>query len=315
METKQLADGRSFSVVPYLKLSYPHDGVEKGSVRIHSSSRVIFLDENGDKITEEDKEVPSLKEQGQRTSKEAKARRGSVLLVKRRSVSLDAANFMAYYVNRRNSSLRRDHFLRSFGKTTLRYPNLNDEDIEGDVFNGKAAPPYIEDRETPLNESVKSFLRRTASASPVLVRPASSKKPCSSTPVKNLLELRGSAYNGEPSCSDLTAKIRKQSAKRRIKRIMEAEKEKAEREKAEEELRLKEQEKKKKKKTFRGAALALMVTNVSAAGFNFKSFSEKKKWLADKRLWTRQIVSVIYLPLHHPPIFHCSMAQLNAIQP
>ena len=96
---------------------------------------------------------------------------------------------------------------------------------------------------------------------------------------------------------------------------MEAEKEKAEREKAEEELRLKEQEKKKKKKTFRGAALALMVTNVSAAGFNFKSFSEKKKWLAEKRLWTRQIVSVIYLPLHHPPIFHCSMASLNAIQP
>ncbi|XP_027054220.1 uncharacterized protein LOC113681325 isoform X3 [Pocillopora damicornis] len=291
MGTKQLADGRSFSVVPYLKLSYPHDGVEKGSVRTHSSSRVIFLDENGDKITEGDKEVPSLKEQGQRTSKEAKARRGSALLVKRRSVSLDAANFMAYYVNRRNSSLRRDHFLRSFGKTTLRYPNLNDEDIEGDVFNGKAAPPYIEDRETPLNESVKSFLRRTASASPVLVRPASSKKPCSSTPVKNLLELRGSTYNGEPSCSDLTAKIRKQSAKRRIKRIMEAEKEKAEREKAEEELRLKEQEKKKKKKTFRGAALALMVTNVSAAGFNFKSFSEKKKWLAEKRLWTRQIAS------------------------
>ena len=289
---------RSFSAVPCLKVSYSNEGVAKASRRARSASRVTFLDENGNEITEEDKELSSFQEQGWKSSKEAKGRRDSALLVKRRSTSLDAANFMQYYVNRRNSSLRRDHFLRSFGKATIRYPNLNDEDIEEDLVPGNEALPFTEDTETPLNDSVVSFLRRTASAGPVLGRPASSTKVRSSTPVESLLELRGSAYTGEAPDCDLTTKIRKQSAKRRIKRIMEAEKEKAEKERLEEEQRMREEQQKKKKKTFRGAALALMATNVSASGFNFKSFSEKKKWLAEKRLWTRQIVSKFCLPSH-----------------
>lgn len=276
---------RSLSAVPSLKVPYSRSEIAKGTGQARSVSRVIFFDENGNEIKEESTE------KSRKSSKQA--RRGSSLLVRRRSSSFDAAKFMAYFVNRRNSNLRRDHFLRSFGKTTLRYPNLNEEDIMEDlaVESTPLASP-AGDTEMFLNDS-SAFIRRTASAGPVLVRPTSSTKG-----QENLLELRGSEYTGDQPDCDLTTSIRKQSAKRRIKRIMEAEKERAEMERVEKEERLKEeQEKLKKRRNLRSAALAVMATNVSAAGFNFKSFSEKKKWLAEKRLWTRQIVS-IRLPFH-----------------
>ena len=294
METK-LFTRKSFSAVPYLKVPFSGDNeVAKGTDKARSGSRqVIFLDENGNENKEESKETALLYEKDRKTPKEAReARKGSALLIRRRSSSLDAAKFMAYYVNRRNSNLRRDHFLRSFGKATLRYPNLDDEDIMEDMYaeNNTLAYPAAEDTvETSLNDSY-AFLRRTASAGPVLVRKASTRE-CTTS--ENLLELRGSEYSGDiPDC-DLTAAIRKQSAKRRIKRIMEAEKERAEREKLEEEQRLTEQEKEKQKKRYklRSATFAVMAANVSCAGFNFKSFSEKKKWLTERRLWTKQIVS------------------------
>ena len=297
METK-LFTKNSFSAVPCLKVPFSSDNeVAKGTGKARRGSRVIFLDENGnenkEEIKEEIKETAPLYEKDRRTSKEARqARRGSALLIKRRSSSLDAAKFMAYYVNRRNSNLRRDHFLRSFGKTTLRYPNLSEEDImeDRDAENNTLAYSATDDAaETFLNDSY-AFLRRTASTGPVLVRQASAR---GCTTPDNLLELRGSEYTGDNQDCDLTAEIRKQSAKRRVKRIMEAEKERAEREKLEEEQRLKEKEKEKQKKrhNLRSATFAIMATNVSCAGFNFKSFSEKKKWLTEKRLWTRQIVS------------------------
>ena len=289
METKAFTS-KSFSAVPCLKVSFSSDNeVVKGTGRARSGSRVIFLDENGN----ESNEAAPLYGKDRKTPKEARqARRGSALLIKRRSSSLDAAKFMAYYVNRRNSNLRRDHFLRSFGKTTLRYPNLNEEDIMEDLNaeNNTLAYPAADDAvETFLNDSYV-FLRRTTSAGPVLVRQASTRR-C--TTPENLLELRGSEYTGGIPDGDLTATIRKQSAKRRVKRIMEAEKERAEREKLEEEEWLKEKEKDKQKRrhNLRSATFAVMATNVSCAGFNFKSFSEKKKWLTERRLWTRQIVS------------------------
>lgn len=284
---------RSLSAVPCLKVPYSSSEVSKGTVRARSASRVIFLDENGNEIKEESKET-SLHEKSRKTSKDA--RRGGALLVRRRSTSFDAARFMEYYVNRRNSNVRRDHFLRSFGKTTIRYPNLDEDDIMEDLAvestPSPLAYPAFEDPEMFLNDS-SAFLRRTASAGPVLVRPTSSTK-CGTGP-ENLLEVRGSEYTGDPPDCDLTASIRKQSAKRRIKRIMEAEKDKAEKERLEQEQRLKEEEEKekmKKRRNLRGVAMAVIATNVSAAGFNFKSFTEKKKWLAEKRLWTRQLVSI-----------------------
>lgn len=291
MEAK-LVTRRSQSALPCLKVPYSSSEVTKGTGRARSGSRVIFLDENGNEIKEESKETSSLHEKSRKSSKEA--RRGSALLIRRRSTSFDAAKFMEYYVNRRNSNLRRDHFLRSFGKTTIRYPNLNEEDITEDlaVESTPLAYPAAEDPEMFLNDS-SAFLRRTASAGPILVRPTSSTKV--GTGPENLLELRGSEYTGDPPDCDLTASIRKQSAKRRIKRIMEAEKEKAEKERLEQEQRLKEEEEKqklKKRHNLRSAAMAVIATNVSAAGFNFKSFTEKKKWLAEKRLWTRQLVSI-----------------------
>lgn len=294
METK-LFTRKSFSAVPCLKVPFSSDNeVAKGTGRARRGSRVIFLDENGNENKEESQETALIYEKGRKTSKETRqAQRGSALLLRRRSSSLDAAKFMAYYVNRRNSNLRRDHFLRSFGKTTLRYPNLKEEDImeDLDAENNTLAYPAADDAvETFLNDSAYSFLRRTASAGPVLVRQASAR---GCTTPENLLELRGSEYTGDNPDCDLTAAIRKQSVKRRVKRIMEAEKERAEREKLEEEQRLKEKEREKQKKRYnlRSATFAVMATNVSCAGFNFKSFSEKKKWLTEKRLWTRQIVS------------------------
>ena len=293
METK-LFTRKSFPAIPSLKVSFSSDNeVAKETGRGRSGSRIIFLDENGNENKEERKETALIYEKGRKTSKEARqARRGSALLLRRRSSSLDAAEFMAYYVNRRNSNLRRDHFLRSFGKTTLRYPNLNDEDIMEDLDseNKTLAYPAADDAvETFVNDSY-AFSRRTASAGPVLVRKGSAR---GCTTPENLLELRGSEYTGDHPDCDLTAAIRKQSARRRVKRIMEAEKERAEREKLEEEHRLKEKEreKQKKRRNLRSATFAVMATNVSCAGFNFKSFSEKKKWLTEKRLWTRHIVS------------------------
>jgi len=294
METK-LFTRKSFSAVPCLKVSFSSDNeVAKVTRRGRSGSRFIFLDENGNENKNERQETSLIYEEDRKTFKEARqARRGSALLLRRRSSSLDAAKFMAYYVNRRNSNLRRDHFLRSFGNTTLRYPNLNEEDIMEDLnVENKTAIRYpaAEDAgETILNDSYV-FLRRAASAGPVLMRQASVR---GYTTPENLLELRGSEYTGNNPDWDPTAAIRKQSAKRRVKRIMEAEKERAEREKFEEEQRSKEKEreKEKKRRNLRSATFAVMATNVSCAGFNFKSFSEKKKWLTEKRLWTRQIVS------------------------
>lgn len=297
MESKRFTS-KSFSAVPCLKVSFSSDNeVVKGTGRAHSGSRVIFLDENGNENKIESKETALLYGKGRNTSKEARqAWRGSALLIKRRSSSLDAAKFMAYYVNRRNSNIRRDHFLRSFGKTTLRYPNLNEEDImeDLDAENNTLAYPASDDAvEMFLNDSY-ALLRRTNSAGPVLVRQASTR--VCTTP-ENLLELRGSEYTGDIPDGDLTATLRKQSAKRRVKRIMEAEKERAEREKLEEEQRLKakENDKQKRRHNLRSATFVVMATNVSCAGFNFKSFSEKKKWLTEKRLWTRQMVSS-YVP-------------------
>ena len=277
METK-LFTRKSFTAVPCLKVPFSSDNkVAKGTGKARNGSRVIFLDENGN-------------ENGRKSSKEARqTQRGSALLITRRSSSLDAAKFMAYYANRRNSNLRRDHFLRSFGKATLRYPNLNEEDIMEDLYadNNQLPYPAAEDTaETFLHDSY-AFLHRTASARSVSVRQASTR---GCTTPENLLELRGSEYTGDVPDCDLMAAIRKQSAKRRVKRIMEAEKERAEREKLEEQ-RLKEKEIQKKRHNLRSATFAVMATNISCAGFNFKSFAEKKKWLTEKRLWTRQIVS------------------------
>lgn len=94
-----------------------------------------------------------------------------------------------------------------FGKIIFRYLNLNDEDIEGDVFNGKVVLLYIEDREMFLNEFVKFFLRRIVFVSFVLVCLVLSKKFCFFILVKNLFEFRGFVYNGEFFCSDLMVKI------------------------------------------------------------------------------------------------------------
>ena len=262
METK-LRTRRSLSAVP--------------------SSRVIFLDENSNDIDGKDKDQ-TCQEQNRQKLRIASS---ALLASRRRSTSLDAAKFTAWYNQRRNSNLRRDQFLASFGKTTIRYPNLNDEDIMPENI----VPATMDSSAEAETLDARDFRRRTQSAGPVLLRSSSSMK--NGTVHENLLEIRGTEYTGDPPDLNLTAKIRRQSAKRRIKRIMETEKEKAEQERLalEDEERIKAEEQKKKRRTLKSATFAVMALNVTAAGYSFKNFTEKKKWLAEKRLWTRQIVS------------------------
>lgn len=285
METK-LVTRRSFSAAPSIKVAPSHEVVTKGTDRTRRGSRVIFFDENGNEITDESKET--CQEQNRKLSKEGRLGRGRSLLVRRRSSSLDAARFTAWYNTRRNSNLRRDQFLQSFGKTTIRYPNLNEGDImESMAYLNVPTMESTAEPETPLTVDSYDLKRRTKSAGPVLVRPSSSMENAGATH-ENLLEIRGSEYYGNPRADlDLTAKIRQQSAKRRIRRMMEAEQEKAEQERLT--VEEKKANEKKKRRTLRGATLAVMAMNVSASGF--KSFAEKKKWLSEKRLRIKQIVS------------------------
>ena len=286
METK-LTTRRSLSTVPSIKVPSPYnEKVVNGTERPHRGSRVIFLNENGNDVDREDKDQ-SFQEQNQKLRIASSA----LLASRRQSTSLDAAKFTAWYNQRRNSNLRRDQFLASFGKTTIRYPNLNDEDIMAENMFYLNVPVTMDSSAEPETPNTSNFKRRTQSAGPVLLRSSSSMK--SGTVHKNLLEIRGTEYTGDPTDLNLTAKIRKQSAKRRIKRIMETQKEKAEQERLalEEQERIKVEAQKKKRRTLKSASFAVMVLNVSAAGFSFKNFTEKKKWLTEKRLWTRQIVS------------------------
>ena len=310
METK-LVSRRSFSAVPSIKVPSSYNEVTRVTGQPGRGSRVIFFDENENEISYENNE--SCQQENSNLSKVERPRRSNALLVKRRSSSLDAARFTAWYNRRRNSNVRRDQFLQSFGKATIGYPNLypnlNDEDIMEHMSsrNVPVRMNSIVEAGTDLNDSY-DFRRRTQFAGPVLIRSSSSTKMAKVH--ENLLELRGSEYTGDAPDLNLTAKIRNQSARRRIKRIMEAEKELEEQGgKAMEEEAAKRKEKEKKKtKTWRSATFAVMAMNVSAAGFSFKSFTEKKKWVTEKRLWTKQIVCthcLLYKLLRAHQPCHC----------
>ena len=292
MEPK-LVTRRSLSAVPIITVPPQYKEVTKGTERPRPGSRVMFLDENGNEIVDEESKDPY---QGhvKGFSKEGRLLPSSATLhLRRRSTSLDAARFTAWYNSRRNSNLRRDQFLQSFGKASIRYPNLNDEDIMETTAHVATRIDVSAFEAETLDGDVLDCRKRSKSAGPILHRPSSSMK-SELNAHKNVLEIRGTEYTGDlPDLADLTAKIRQQSAKRRIKRIMEADKEKAEQERLsrEEEERRKAEALKTRRRTLKSASFAVMAMNVSAAGFNFKSFTEKKKWLAEKRSWTKQIVS------------------------
>ncbi|XP_015777971.1 PREDICTED: uncharacterized protein LOC107355866 [Acropora digitifera] len=196
------------------------------------------------------------------------------------SSSLFAGRFVD---ERRNSTLllRKYNFVQSSGKKAKTCPyNVNKDCITEDINCLKADAQV---------DHFPDSKRRFHSARAVLLTYHSSSKVKSSQ--ETLLKLRGSEYVAGSCDLDLKTKIREQSAKRRIDRIMKAEKEKEEQERlAAIEYQRKEEEKK-KLRTLRSTTFAVMAMNVSAAGYNFKSFTDKKKWLAEKRMWTRQIVS------------------------
>lgn len=304
MEPK-LVTRRSLSAVPITTIPPQYKEVTKDRTesRPRGGSRVMFLDENGNEVVDEESKDP-CKGHVKRFSKEGRVLPSSATLhLRRKSTSLDAARFTTWYNNRRNSSLRRDQFLQSFGKASIRYPNLNDEDIMETTAHVATRIDVSAFEAETLDGDVLDYRKRCQSAGPILHRPSGSSMKCDLNAHKNVLEIRGTEYTGAPpDLAYLTAKIRQQSAKRRIKRIMEADREKAEQERLsrEEEERQKTEALKKRRRTLKSTTFAVMAMNVSAAGFNFKSFTEKKKWLAEKRSWTKQIVSkleaTVFLP-------------------
>lgn len=269
-------------------------GDKKIADRYSQGSRVIDLDENGNQITGDSKDTCKESHSGnvRRLFSEARLQtRGNTLLVERQNFSCEAAKFMDSCNKNRNSNLGRYDFLHSFEKTNIRHTNVKADDIKPEdkiCLNTATMDSAVE---APW-QYVDSFdsERRIQSTGSVLVRPSSTSKTTSSQ--ENLLRLRGSKYTAGLCDIDLTVKIRKQSARRRINRILKAEKEKEEQERLameEAEQKRREEERRKRAPTLRSATFAVMAMNVSAAGYNFKSFTEKKKWLAEKRMWTRQI--------------------------
>ena len=214
------------------------------------------------------------------SSTEVREQKRGDSLLKIHSSSLFAGRFVD---ERRNSTLllRKYYFVQSSGKKAKTCPcNLNKDCIKEDMNCLKADAQV---NHFPDSEG------RFHSARAVLLKYHSSSKVKSSQ--ETLLKLRGSEYVAGSCDLDLKTKIREQSAKRRINRIMKAEKEKEEQERLAAIEDQRKEEEKKKVRTLRSTTFAVMAMNVSAAGYNFKSFTDKKKWLAEKRMWTRQIVS------------------------
>ena len=214
------------------------------------------------------------------SSTEVREQKRSDSLLKIHSFS----SFAGRFVNeRRNSTLRKYNFVQSSGKKAKTCPNLNKDCIKEDMNCPKA------DAQVDQFPDSTDSKKRIQSARAVLLESHSSSKVKSSQ--ESLLKLRGSEYVAGSCDLDLKTKIREQSAKRRINRIMKAEKEKEEQDRLAAIEDQRKGEEKKKVRTLRSTTFAVMAMNVSAAGYNFKSFTDKKKWLAEKRMWTRQIVS------------------------
>ena len=191
---------------------------------------------------------------------------------------------------RRGSNVCRSHFLRSFGQTDLRFHNI--ERDEEEILHQSPLEMFLnteqneekskEKEKAPRPDVYTPLKRRAFSAGPVL-RTGSQTQDFS---IQNLLDIRGSEYSGYAVDLDIKARLRKQSAKRRIRRITEADRLRQEKEEKEEEEKVTKEEPK-KRFTFRGATLAVMMMR----GPGSDSVQERKKMLAAKRLASKKIVS------------------------
>jgi len=205
---------------------------------------------------------------------------------------------------RRMSRIGRNHFLRSFGKDTL----YGYEGVEGvlpektDDLGSKPTPncqETIPEKEEKIDEN-EAMLSR-------LQRPATALSTSSNSAwlYKDILKVRGKEYNAENEediSESIKEKIRSQSAKRRIRRIMLADKEKAET--AAKMLDRKADQK--KRRTFKGTTFSLLALKATTGTFDM--FMEKKKWLTETRIRKKQIVSIVKLSCKirgkiHPRIF------------
>lgn len=185
---------------------------------------------------------------------------------------------------RRMSRVGRNHFLRSFGKDTL-YGYEGVEEVLPERTDDLADKPQI----NVLLESVREDDKKEdVKAEPVqrVLRAVSARSPSDSKWLyKDILQDRGNDYTADDGDirESLKEKIRSQSAKRRIRRIMLADKEKAE---AEVRERKNDQ---KKKRTLKGTTISLLALKATTGTFDM--FMEKKKWLTDTRMRKKKLVS------------------------
>lgn len=273
--SKTILKNRSVSTAPLLRVS--RDEEVAIETQRDAPSRVNFKNGNNNDTVPSQKvsrgsSTPSRKRSD--TSRPGLGHRHSTL-----AANLD---------KRRGSSVSRSHFLRSFGQTDLRFHNIEGDEEEilhqtsADIIlnteqNGEAS----KQRESICSPASKP---RAVSAGPVLhVR--SFKSQAEDMCFKDILDIRGTEYTGNAADIDIKARLRKQSAKRRIRRITEADEERErQEEKKEKDL---EKEKSKKRFTFRGATLAVMMLK----GPGIDNIQEKKKLLAAKRNASKRIVS------------------------
>lgn len=194
------------------------------------------------------------------------------------------------------SNVGRNHFLQSFGKDTL----FGYEGVEQGVLPEKSEEitekqrrslmEFLLKKDSQHNQLDKKEEKRSETYERLerAVTAGTLRKQVNTKWVyEDILDIRGTKFSGDiDSVVDIKERIRSQSAKRRIRRIMQADKEKAEKER--ELVRLNE-DRKYKRRTLKGATLALLTIKATTGTFDL--FLEKKKWLAERRKRRGLIVS------------------------
>lgn len=217
--------------------------------------------------------------------------RGKASPVNRRSSSSLRASWQSDEKNKRRiSAIGRNHFLRSFGRDTLyRYQGIDDVlHKENDIFSIYLQTPNLIDsiQEHQQNKTVENVENNTDAEKAISTRVITSKH---DTLYHDVLSVRGKEYasfGGEINGQILKEEIRSKSAKRRIRRILQAGK--AEREETASKLK-KEQQQTKRKVTLKGTAISLMAFKANIGTFDM--FKEKKKWLTETRIMRAKLVS------------------------
>lgn len=244
-----------------------------------TSLRVTFSDDN---TTTTDKRRPSRPSIARRRTLSKKS--SSLLSPAWQS----AVKQQEIPVPRRQSKVGRDHFLRSFGRDTLHSYQGVDDVLPEKTDDLSSKTNVLESiKEKNQSENVDSS-KQSVDADKGLIRASTAKTRSDSEWLyRNVLANRGkdySAFDNNLTVESLKEQIRSQSAKRRIRRTMLADKEKADAAR-----KAKKDQQNARRKTLKGTALSLLAFKVTTGTFDM--FVEKKKWLAETRMRKANLVS------------------------